>query len=68
MSTAMRVSFCMGGLLLAFTQPRLWHIDADRVVGGVHPITEADEAGLRVLEPRRLSTMKRVSERGQVGR
>jgi hypothetical protein len=28
-STAMRVSFCMDGLLLALTQHRLWHTDAD---------------------------------------
>jgi hypothetical protein len=28
-STAMRVSFRVDGLLLAFEQHRLWHIDAD---------------------------------------
>jgi len=43
-STAMRISFCMDGLLLALTQHRLWHIDVDRVGGGVHLINEADEA------------------------
>jgi hypothetical protein len=34
-STAMRVSFCTDGLLLAYYQHRLWHIDADSVGGGV---------------------------------
>jgi hypothetical protein len=43
MSTAARVSFSMDGLLLAFNQHRLWHIDADRVGGGVHLINEADQ-------------------------
>jgi hypothetical protein len=33
----------MGGLLLALVQRRLWHIDADRVGGGVHLINEADD-------------------------
>jgi hypothetical protein len=33
----------MDGLLLAFKQHRLWHIDADWVGGGVHLINAADE-------------------------
>jgi hypothetical protein len=32
------------GLLLCHVRQRLWHIDADRVAGGVHSIIEADEA------------------------
>jgi hypothetical protein len=36
----------MDGLLLALNQHRLWHIDADRVGGGVHLINEADEGRL----------------------
>jgi hypothetical protein len=33
------------GLLHALSKHRLWHIDADRVGGGVHLINAADEAG-----------------------
>jgi hypothetical protein len=43
-STAMRVSFCMDGLRSALVEHRLWHIDADRVGGGVHLINDPDEA------------------------
>jgi hypothetical protein len=38
----------MDVLLLAFTQHRLWHVDADRAGGGVHLINEADEVRLEL--------------------
>ena len=44
MSTPKRVLFCMMGSSFA-SKLRLWHIDADRVAGGVHLINAADEAG-----------------------